>query len=597
MGWSAAMPADAVLSVRGLTVAFNGTLAVSGVDLDIMPGEILGLTGDSGAGKSTLGLALLGLTRPPGRILGGRVLLEGTDLLALPEARRRALRGRRIGLIVQNPRGSLSPLHTVGSQIGGVLRAHLPISRSEARGRAIGLLHGLGLNDPERRADAYPHEISGGMAQRVLIAMAVGAGPRLLVADEPTSGLDVTIQAQFLDELSRTARAAGSAVLLMTQDLGIIANYCDRVAVMQEGRIVAQGATADFFAAPADEYSRTLLSLRHAPPPAAPEQPAPLLDVSGLSKRFILRGSSKVLQAVDRVDLAIGRGETLGLVGESGSGKTTVGRCLLRLVEPDTGSVLFEGRDLLRLPPAELRRMRRRVQIVFQDPLDALDPRWNAAEILREALEKPDPARVTELLALVGLPAEAARLRPRGLSAGAQQRLSIARAIAADPALIVLDEPTSALTPLARVGVVKLLRDIQARLGTSYLFISHDLNTVEQLSHRVAVMYLGQIVEQGTREQVFRSPRHPYARALLSAHLAPDPSRRRIDHVPEAALEGEIPSPVDLPRGCYLASRCPRARPDCHTTPQPLLPLPDGRHIRCLPEAELAGARPDLVIA
>lgn len=583
------MPVEPILSVRGLTVAFHGVPAVSGVDLDVMPGEILGLTGDSGAGKSTLGLALLGLTRPPGRITAGTVTLEGTELLALPEAKRRALRGSRIGLIVQNPRGSLSPLHTVGGQIGGVLRAHLPIGRTEAKSRAIGLLRRLGLNDPERRAEAYPHEISGGMAQRVLIAMAVGAGPRLLVADEPTSGLDVTIQAQFLDELSRTARAAGSAVLLMTQDLGIIANYCDRVAVMQAGRIVAQGPTREFFANPQDDYSRTLLSLRHAPPPAPPTAPQPLLEVRGLSKHFRLRGSGKTLQAVDRVDLSIRQGETLGLVGESGSGKTTVGRCLMRLIEPDSGEVLFEGRDLTKLPPGELRRMRRRVQIVFQDPLDALDPRWTAAEILGEALEKPDPARVTELLRLVGLGPEVARLRPRGLSGGAQQRLSIARAIAADPALIVLDEPTSALTPLARVGIVTLLRDIQARLGTAFLFISHDLNTVEQLSHRVAVMYLGQIVEQGTREQVFSAPRHPYARALLSTHLAPDPARRRIDRVPAAALEGEIPSPVDLPRGCYLATRCPEARPDCHVTPQRLLTLPDGREIRCLPEAERAG--------
>lgn len=591
------MPDDAVLSVRGLTVAFNGVPAVSDVDLEIMPGEILGLTGDSGAGKSTLGLALLGLTRPPGRILRGQVVLEGADLLSLPEARRRAQRGSRIGLIVQSPRGALSPLHTIGGQIGGVLRAHLPLSRPEAATRAVGLLRRLGLNDPERRAGAYPHEISGGMAQRVLIAMAVGAGPRLLVADEPTSGLDVTIQAAFLDELAATARVAGSAVLLMTQDLGIIANYCDRVAVMQGGRIVAQGGTRSFFAAPADDYSRTLLSLRHTTPPAADSTAASLLRVTGLSKRFRLRNSGKMLQAVDKVDLSIARGETLGLVGESGSGKTTVGRLLLRLLEPDGGEILFEGRDLARLPPGDLRRMRRRVQIVFQDPLDALDPRWTAAEILGEALEKPDRARVASLLDLVGLDPGVASLRPRGLSAGAQQRLSIARAIAADPALIVLDEPTSALTPLARVGIVRLLRDLQARLGTSYLFISHDLNTVEQLSHRVAVMYLGQIVEQGTREQVFRTPRHPYARALLSAHLAPDPTHRRIDSPPTEVLQGEIPSPVDLPRGCYLAGRCPEARADCGTTPQRLVALPDGRDIRCLPEAERAGILPDHIAA
>ena len=454
---------------------------------------------------------------------------------------------------------------------------------AQSRDRAVGLLRQLGLNDPERRADAYPHEISGGMAQRVLIAMAVGAGPRLLVADEPTSGLDVTIQAQFLDELARTARVSGSAVLLLTQDLGIIANYCDRVMVMQDGAIVAQDDTRAFFAAPRDDYSRAVLRLRHAPAPAAPREPARLLEVGGLSKRFPLKGSTKTLQAVDQVNLTIGRGETLGLVGESGSGKTTVGRCLLRLIEPDGGTITLEGRDLIAASGKDLRRLRRRIQIVFQDPLDALDPRWTVAAIIGEALERPDPARVAELLALVGLDGEVAQLRPRALSAGAQQRVSIARAIAAEPALIVLDEPTSALTPLARVGIVTLLRDLQARLGMSYLFISHDLNTVEQLSHRVAVMYMGQIVELGTRQQVFESPRHPYARALLAAHLAPDPTTRRIDRATEKGLVGEIPSPIDLPPGCYLAGRCPDVQPACRTTPQILERLTDTRLVRCGP--------------
>ncbi|RZK96597.1 MAG: ABC transporter ATP-binding protein, partial [Methylobacterium sp.] len=551
------MRPDPILSVRELSVGFGGRMAVRSASFDIAPGEIVGLTGDSGSGKSTLGLALLGLVRQPGRILGGQVMLEDTDLLALPEAERRSRRGRQIGLIVQNPRGALSPLHTVGAQIRSVLHAHQSLDAAQSRERAVGLLRDLGLNDPERRAGAFPHEISGGMAQRVLIAMAVGAGPRVLVADEPTSGLDVTIQAQFLDELARTARATGSAVLLMTQDLGIIANYCDRVMVMQAGAIVADGETGAFFAAPLDEYSRTVLALRHAPPPTAPSDPAPLLQVDGLSKCFRLQGSKKVLQAVDRVTFEIGQGETLGLVGESGSGKTTVGRCLLRLTEPDGGTITFEGQDLTRASGKDLRALRRRVQIVFQDPLDALDPRWTVSAIIGEALDRPDPARIAELLALVGLGPEVAKLRPRSLSAGAQQRVGIARAIAANPALIVLDEPTSALTPPARVAVVKLLRDLQAKLGMSYLFISHDLNTVEQLSHRVAVMYMGQIVELGTREQVFEAPRHPYARALLAAHLAPDPAARRIDRPPGQRLAGEIPSPIDLPAGCYLASRCP----------------------------------------
>jgi oligopeptide/dipeptide ABC transporter ATP-binding protein len=579
-----------LLEVSCLGVAYGARTAVRDASLRIRPGEIVGLTGDSGSGKSTLGLALLGLVRPPGRILGGKVALAGTDLLSLPEEGRRALRGREIGLIVQNPRGSLSPLHMVGDQIGAVLRAHLPLTRAEAGDRAVDLLRGLGLNDPERRAHAYPHEISGGMAQRVLIAMALGAGPRLLVADEPTSGLDVTIQAQFLDELWRTARRAGSAVLLITQDLGITANYCDRVMVMQDGAIVADDTTGRFFADPQDDYSRTVLALeRTSPPPPPPAEAPVLLQTRSLSKTFRLRGSGKRLQAVDSVDFTIRRGETLGLVGESGSGKTTVGRCLLRLVEPDSGAILFDGIDLVRAGAAEMRRLRKRVQIVFQDPLDALDPRWTVEAIIGEALDRPDPGRVQELLGLVGLAPGVARLKPRSLAAGAQQRVSIARAIAAEPDLIVLDEPTSALTPLARVGIVRLLRDLQARLGTSYLFISHDLSTVEHLSHSVAVMYLGQVVEVGPREQIFAEPRHPYSRALLAAHLVPDPTSRRVDSPPPAALTGEIPSPVDLPPGCYLAGRCPVAEPACRTTPQPLRRLADGRLIRCTPEAMADG--------
>lgn len=309
----------------------------------------------------------------------------------------------------------------------------------------------------------------------------------------------------------------------MTQDLGIIANYCDRVLVMQEGRIVAQDTTWAFFAAPSDDYSRAVLALRHATPLPPPATTETLLRVDNLSKRFALHGTKKTLQAVDRVAFTIGRGETLGLVGESGSGKTTVGRCLLRLIEPNGGAVIFDGRDLLRATGRDLRALRRRIQIVFQDPLDALDPRWTVAQILSEALIAPNPAGITELLDIVGLDPATATRRPRSLSAGAQQRVGIARAIAADPALIVLDQPTSALTPLARVGIVTLLRDLQARLGMSYLFISHDLNTVEQRSHRVAVMYLGQVVELGTREQIFTAPRRAISNACRP-HLGSRPA-------------------------------------------------------------------------
>ena len=578
-----ATDATPVLEVRGLTVLYDSRPAVENFALTIAPGEIVGLTGDSGSGKSTLALALLGLTRGEGHIEKGSVTLDGTDLLAIAEASRREKRGRDISLIVQNPRGALSPLHRIGQQIGAVYTSHQPGSRSEIAQRAVAMLRTLGLNDPERRSLAYPHEISGGMAQRVLIAMALGSGPRLLVADEPTSGLDVTIQAQFLDEMWRNVRKVGSAALLMTQDLGIIANYCDRVVVLQNGRQVEDAPTRSFYSAPRDSYSRSVLALRKEEPPADPA-PAPLLSISGMTKTFPLRGTAKRVQAVDDVSFTIGRGETLGLVGESGSGKTTVGRCILRLIEPDRGDIVFGGISVAKAAPAALRALRRKLQVVFQDPFDSLDPRWTVGDILGEAMEgKPDKARITELLQLVGLSADIARAKPRALSAGSQQRVNIARAIAVEPELIVLDEPTSALTPLARIGIIRLLRSLQERLGVSYLFISHDLNTVDHMSHRVAVMYLGQIVEIGTREQIFRNPLHPYSKALLAAHLVADPSRRRVDRANPETLSGEIPSPIDLPRGCYLASRCPVALPSCHEQPQKLLPAPDGRLVRCTP--------------
>ncbi len=576
-----------VLEVRDLSVRYGALAAVAQASFSIAPGEIVGLTGDSGSGKSSLALALLGLVRSPGRIAGGSVSLAGTDLLALPEHARRQIRGRDIGLIVQNSRSCLSPLHTVGRQLRTTLQAHGALSGPQAAQRGVALLRSLGLNDAERRMRAYPHEISGGMAQRVLIAMALGAGPRLLVADEPTSGLDVTIQAQFLDDLWRTVRDAGSAALLMTQDLGIIANYCDRMLVMQDGRIVGSGPTRAMFAAPEDAYSRAVLSLRHeGGPPATPES-AELLSVRGLNKAFPLPGGKRV-QAVSDVAFTLSRGETLAVVGESGSGKTTLGRCLLRLVEPDSGEVVFEGASVTGASAAAMRAIRGRMRVVFQDPFDQLDPRWTVQTILSEALPHPTVPALRDLLALVGLEPAVLRQKPRTLSVGVQQRVSIARAIAVRPSLIVLDEPTSALTPLARVEIIRLLHRLQADLGMSFLFISHDLDTVEHLSHRVAVMYLGQVVELGTREQIFRDPRHPYSQALLGAQLVPDPANRRVDRGEGGALSGEIPSPIDLPPGCYLASRCPVARPACATTPQALVTLPDGRSLRCGPAAMAA---------
>lgn len=589
--------APVLMAAEGLRVAYPGANGVerplADFSLTIREREVVGLIGDAGSGKSTAALALMGVVRPPGRIESGRVAFGGRDLLSLDEEALRHVRGREIGIIVQNPRAALNPMLRVGRQIGNVYRAHSEAGASEARARAVEMLRMVGINDPERRVAAYAHELSGGMAQRALIAMALSSAPRLLIADEPTSGLDVTIQAQFLDEMWQTVQQTGSATLLISQDLGVIANYADRVAVLYDGRIVEDRPVAEFFAAPEHPYSREVLSLQReaarggASVTTRAGGPA-LVEVTGLRKTFPVRGSAKVVQAVERADLAIALRETLGLVGESGSGKTTVGRCLLRLEEPTAGEVRFRGEHVTGIPPAMLRDLRSKMQIVFQDPHDSLNPRWTIRRILREPLDlhstlsaRAKEARIRELLDMVGLNPAWIDLRPRGLGAGALQRLNIARAIATEPDFIVLDEPTSVLAPQAISGLVSLLRRLQDELELSYLFISHDLTTVRYLCHRVAVMYLGQIVEVGDVGQVFERPRHPYSQALLAAHLFPDPGERRAGREVAERLSGEIPSPVDLPPGCYLAGRCPHAVDRCRTERQELADIGDGRQVRC----------------
>ena len=590
-------PADAplLLEVKGLKVGYPAqkrmVTPVNGLDLSIHEREVVGLLGDAGSGKSTAALAMLGLVRPPGRILAGEVRFLGKDLLKLPPEDLRAIRGKDLALIVQNPRGALHPMLPVGRQISNAYRAHSEANSKEGWRRAVDLLRNVGINDPERRVHSYAHELSGGMAQRALISMALSSTPRLLIADEPTSGLDVTIQAQFLDEMAATVRSTGSAILLVTQDLGIIANYCDRVLVLHEGRIVEGAATRDFFTDPQHAYSRQVLSLARAPakPTKFDANIAPLIEVRDLVKHFSIKGSDKKVQAVDGVSFAIQPGESLGLVGESGSGKTTVGRCLLRLVEPTSGDIRYRGQSITSIKPAELRRFRSKLQIVFQDPYDALNPRYTMEDVIREPLDlhtNLDAAgkmrRIGELLDLVGLDPKRMGEKPRGLGAGALQRLNIARALATGPEFIVLDEPTSVLSPLARVGFIDLLARLKKDLGLAYLFISHDLTTVQHVCDRVAVMYLGQIVEVGTTEQVFKHPAHPYAQALLGAHLTADPTRRRVDRPPVNALAGEIPSPIDLPPGCYLASRCRQVTAACGVTPQTLAMHAEGRAVRCM---------------
>jgi oligopeptide/dipeptide ABC transporter ATP-binding protein len=590
--------AAGVLEVRDLEVCY-GTggetrAAVSGFELSLAAGEIVGLTGASGSGKSTAAYALLGLVRSAGRVTRGSVVLGGRDLLGLEEAGRRAVRGREIALIVQNPRAALDPIERLGRQIETVARAHGAAGDARVRrAQAVELLRLVAINDAERRADAFAHELSGGMAQRVLIAMALSASPRVLVADEPTSGLDVTVQAQFLDLMWRKARESGTAMLLVTQEPGILANYCDRVIEMAAGRITA--------AQPIGEYFRTRsASLAEAAPQAAadraPRTDAPdgvespvLLGVEGLRRTFPVRGTDKVLQAVDDVSFELAAGETLGLVGESGSGKTTVGRCVLGLLAPSAGIVRVAGRALGTLKAAERRALRREIQFVRQDPFDSFDPRWTLGRSLREPLDLHGPRdeaarrrRVRELIARVGCDPSVEHALPRDLGAGALQRLNLARALATEPRFIVLDEPTSLLAPQARLGLIELLHDLQRERGVAYLFISHDLTTIASLCHRVAVMYLGQIVEVAATAEIFERPRHPYTRALIASHLTPDPERRRVDRAVADRLEGEIPSPIDLPRGCYLASRCPHVRERCRAEPQALQPIEAPEHLaRC----------------
>jgi len=584
-----------ILKTTGLNVVYptpTGQFkAVNDVDLELRSGEIVGLIGESGSGKTSLALGLLALARHPGKV-SGHIDFQGRDLLSLDTDELREIRGRSIGLITQKPRQSLNPFQNVGTQIGRVYRAHVKASKSEANDHAIELLENVGINDAPRRIRAYPHELSGGMAQRALISMALSAQPELLVADEPTSGLDVTIQAQFLDRMWKRAEETGTAVLLVTQDLGIVANYCDRVLVIENGRLVEDAPTRDFFANPRDAYSKRVLALAGEragaeTADAGATTAEPLLRIENLRKTFKL-DDGKILSAVSDVSLTVMQGQSLGLVGESGSGKTTVGRLILRLLDADEGSIWFRDTELTSMKTREFRDFRSKIQVVFQDPFDSLNPRWSVEKAITEPIDlhmkmskDEKRLRITELLEQVGLPESIRTVKPAGLSAGQQQRVCLARALSTNPDFLVLDEPTSALPPVARVEMIALLKDLRERLGLSFIFISHDLSTVRELCQDVAVMYLSQIVEMGPTSKVFAHPEHPYTQALLDSVLFHDPLSRRVDREHRGALVGEIPSPVDLPKGCYLAGRCPFAEEKCRQEPQLLEFTEPGHLVRC----------------
>jgi peptide/nickel transport system ATP-binding protein len=522
-----------LLEVKDLAVAFGGSPALDGVSFTLRRNEIIGLVGETGSGKSLLARAIIDLLPEQGRITAGEIRIEGRRLQDLSPASRRALRGAEVALIGTNAKLLLDPVAKVGVQVARVLRAHHNVGRAEARRRTIEVFRQVGIVNPEARVDAYPHEMSGGMAQRVVIAMALIAGPKLVLADDATLGLDATIQAQVLDLLVSKGRELGLGVLLITHDLGIVSQYCDRVGIMQGGRLVELKPVGAFMSGPDLPYSRALLEaakvrptpMDHARDGAAAKRP-PLLKVNNLFKTFVVDGGQSVVRAVDGVSFSLCKAETLALVGESGSGKTTVGQCLLKLLPADSGSVIFDGTEILALQEGRFRALRRRLQMVFQEPYVALNPRWQVQDLVSEPLAlgprlsgQQRSAEVARLLDLVRLPRRVASLYPHQLTAGEQKRVGIARALATSPDFVVFDEPTTALDIRVRSQIIDLVRELQVGIGLSALFITHDLNSVRSLAHNVAVMQHGRIVEHGGTERIFSAPQHPYTKVLLSAEL------------------------------------------------------------------------------
>jgi len=524
---------DTVLRIDKLTLDLpsgaDRAHAVHDLSFTLARGEVLCVVGESGSGKSMTASALMGLLPGAVKIGGGRAIFGGRDVLALPEAERRALRGAKIGMIFQEPMTALNPLMRIGDQISEVFEAHGLLTPAERRARALALIEEVGLPDPEKIIRAYPFQLSGGQRQRAMIAMALALEPEILIADEPTTALDVTTQAQILDLIAEIRQRHGMAVMFITHDFGVVAEIADRVIVMRHGEMVETGPASEVLAAPQHDYTRRLLDAIPSNAVPRPERvtAAPALEIRNLRKTYRTGGgwgrAAREVRAIDDVSLTIARGEVLGLVGESGSGKSTLGRAVVRLVDPDGGQILVGGDDMAALDADALRRARRRVQMVFQDPYASLNPR---ARILRSISEGPvaqgvpkrdAEARARELLEVVGLGADAADRYPHEFSGGQRQRIGIARALAMDPDLIIADEAVSALDVSIQAQVLDLLRDLRARLGLSLLFITHDLRVAAQLCDRIAVMQKGRLVEIGPVDEVFLHPRDPYTRSLLDA--------------------------------------------------------------------------------
>jgi peptide/nickel transport system ATP-binding protein len=538
-----------LLSVEALRVAFateGGSLqAVDGVSFELAPGEVLAIVGESGSGKSVTAQTLIGLTRSPNASIEGSVKLDGEELLGAEEETLRRVRGARIAMVFQDAMTSLNPVYRVGGQIVEAIRAHrAEVGRAEARERAIELLDSVGIPQAERRVDDYPHEFSGGMRQRAMIAMALALEPEILIADEPTTALDVTVQAQILDLLARLNRERDLATILITHDFGVVAEVADRVLVMHEGRIVERGDLEEVFYSARDPYTRKLLGavlrLEEAPPPQPRKEERPLLEVVDLVMRHPARratatdGEPDRVRGVEGVSLSVDRGETLGLVGESGSGKSTLCRAILQLLSPNAGSVRFEGEEIVGLSRRRMRPLRPRMQMIFQDANASLNPRKRIGQIVGEPLRLGGIAsgaelrrQVHELLDRVGLRPEHYDRFPHEFSGGQRQRIGIARALAPRPQLVFADEPVSALDVSIRAQIVALLEELQEEFGLTYVFVAHDIGVVRHVSDRIAVMHEGRIVEQGPADRVCEQPSDPYTKTLLAAVPVPDPREAR----------------------------------------------------------------------
>ncbi|MFF0335937.1 ABC transporter ATP-binding protein [Streptomyces fimicarius] len=530
-------PHEPLVEVTGLTVDFGSVRAVDGLSFTLEAGGALGVVGESGSGKSASAYALLGLHRGTGARVGGLVRVAGTDVNAADDRDLRALRGAKAAMVFQDPLSSLDPYYPVGDQIAEVYRVHRPVSRKAARARAVEVLDRVGIPDAARRSRLRPHEFSGGMRQRALIAMALACEPLLLIADEPTTALDVTVQAQILDLLHDLRHETGMGLLLVTHDVGVAAESVDEVLVMRHGKEVERGPVARVLGAPREPYTKELLAavprvetrrVVPVPAPRAEETSVPLLEAVGLRREFG-RGSGRVA-AVDGVSLTVHAGRTLGIVGESGSGKTTLGRMLVRLLDPTAGRLRYGGTEIGSLPEKELRPFRRDLQMVFQDPVASLNPRRSVGESVADPLRaagESDEGRIRDrvgaLLERVGLDPAHFERYPHEFSGGQRQRIGIARALAAEPKLIVCDEPVSALDVTTQAQVIELLSELQRELGIGLVFIAHDLAVVRQVSDEVAVMRRGVIVEQGGADEVYGQPRDPYTRQLLAAVPALDP--------------------------------------------------------------------------